>query len=144
LAALGELTSQRIAGEELSQEFEPLLGEVRESENQVFSEKYGSLGFLTPISELQIDRVSSVEKDSYERWRRGYENGWARFFDPIAIQLKLSKAKEEMDMTILPLRVDSDYQEMISLAGDARLSTGGCNGAEGIAFPLRDGDGFKE
>lgn len=122
LAALGELTSQRIAGEELSQEFEPLLGEVRESENQVFSEKYGSLGFLTPISELQIDRVSSVEKDSYERWRRGYENGWARFFDPIAIQLKLSKAKEEMDMTILPLRVDSDYQEMISLAGDARLS----------------------
>ena len=122
LAGLGKLTSQRIAGEELSQEFEPLLGKVLETEGQVFSEKFGSLEFLTPISELKIDRVSLAEKESYERWRRGYEGGWAKFFDPIAIQLKLSKTKEELDMTILPLRVDSDYQEMISLAGDARLS----------------------
>ncbi len=122
LAALGNLTSQRIAGEELSQEFEPLLGKVTESKNQVFSERYGSLGFLTPISELKIERVSSVEKESYERWRRGYEGGWARFFDPIAIRLKMAKTEEELDMTILPLRVDSDYQEMISLVGEARLS----------------------
>jgi hypothetical protein len=122
LAALGSLTSARISGEELSQKYEPLLGKVRLFGDRVFSERYGSLGFLTPIAELEIARVTSREKAAYERWRRGYEGGWAQFFDPIAIQLKLSKTKEELDMTILPLRVDSDYQEMIALAGEARLS----------------------
>ncbi len=122
LAALAGLTSESIKGQDLSPRFEPLLGRVEQSEGRILSENYGSLGFMTPISELKIARVSRMEKEAYERWRRGYENGWARFFDPIAIRLKLAKGREEMDMTILPLRVDSDYQDFISLAGKSVLS----------------------
>ncbi|YCM43270.1 hypothetical protein V2O64_18360 [Verrucomicrobiaceae bacterium 227] len=122
MAALGMLTSRAIRGEELSQEFEPLLGKVHRSGEKVFSERYGSMGFLTPVSELAIERVSIREKEAYERWRRGYEGGWSKFFDPIAIRLHLKKEREELDLTILPLRVDSDYREMVNLVGDARLS----------------------
>lgn len=122
LAALAELTSDAIMGRELSQRFEPLLGKVEIKDGKVLSETYGSLGFMTPISELEIEKVSHLEKEGYERWRRGYESGWARFFDPIAIQLTLNKDREELDMTILPLQVDSDYQDFINLAGDAVLS----------------------
>lgn len=122
LAALGQVTSGVIAGRELRSDFEPLLGGVKNVGGKVISERYGSLGFLTPISELDLTKVSAIEKQAYERWRRGYEGGWAKFFDPIAIQLNLSKEREEVDMTILPLRVDSDYAEVISLVGAARLS----------------------
>ena len=52
----------------------------------------------------------------------GMKGGWAKFFDPIAIRLNLAKEREELEMTILPLRVDSDYREFVSLVGDARLS----------------------
>lgn len=122
LAALGQLTSGVVAGEGLSNEYEALLGKVSEEDGGVISEHYGSLGFLTPIGELEIEKVSHLEVEGYRQWRRGYENGWAQFFDPIAIQLKLGEKKEELDMTILPLRVDSDYEDFMSLAGDAVLS----------------------
>ncbi|MDA7881306.1 hypothetical protein N9A94_03290, partial [Akkermansiaceae bacterium] len=122
LAALGRLTSHHLAGKELGQEFKPLLGTVSAEGGKIFSERYGSLGFLTPVSELKFDAVSKMEKESYERWRRGYEGGWAKFFDPIAIRLKLAKEREELDMTILPLRVDSDYQELVALVGETKLS----------------------
>lgn len=62
LAALGSLTSARISGEKLSQKYEPLPGKVRLFGDRVFSERYGSLGFLTPITELEIARVTSREK----------------------------------------------------------------------------------
>ena len=122
LAALGQVTSSVIAGKELRSDFESLLGGVEKVDGKVISERYGSLGFLTPVSELEITKVTAIEKQAYERWRRGYEGGWAKFFDPIAIRLNLAKEREEIDMTILPLRVDSDYAEVISLVGAARLS----------------------
>lgn len=93
-----------------------------EEKGRVLSERYGSLGFVTPIAELGIETVSGLEKEGYERWRRGYENGWSQFFDPIAIQLTLARKREVMDMTILPLRVDSDYEDLMELAGNATLS----------------------
>ncbi len=122
LAALGQVTAGMIAGKELRSDFEPLLAGVKKVDGKVISERYGSLGFLTPVSELEITKVTAIEKQAYERWRRGYEGGWAKFFDPIAIRLNLSNEREEVDMTILPLRVDSDYAEVISLVGAARLS----------------------
>ena len=122
LSALAKVTAGDLLGEGVSQEFQPLLGQTKAVDGLIVSENYGSLGFVTPIGELGIETVTAMEREGYDQWRRGYENGWARFFDPIAIQLKLGKEREEMEMTILPLRVDSDYDELISLVGNATLS----------------------
>lgn len=149
LAALGQVTSGVLAGKELSQDYRSLLGVVTEAEGRVISERYGSLGFLTPISELEIETVSEIEKAGYERWRRGYENGWAQFFDPIAIRLTLSEKREEVDMTILPLRVGSDYEEFMSLVGEAELSEASREVPDAAVFHFamavdRESETFKE
>jgi hypothetical protein len=122
IAALAKLTSGVIEGRPLSQEFEPLLGKVSQVGELVVSERFGNLGFLTPISEVEVTQVSTMEKRAYEGWLDGYEGGWARFFDPIAMRFELKKDREVLDMTILPLRVDSDYQDFVNLAGKAILS----------------------
>ena len=124
LAALASTTASHIQTGKLDDQFKGLLGSVNLVGEKVISEKYNSLGFVTPVGELGLKRVTTMEKEGYDRWRRGYENGWARFFDPIAIQFRLGEEREDLDMTILPLRVDSDYDELISLAGAAVLSKG--------------------
>jgi hypothetical protein len=122
MSALAKITAGHLMNDELDQSYRELLGEVRLERGRVLSEHYGSLGFVTPIGELGIEKVSRLEKEGYGRWRRGYENGWSQFFDPIAIQLTLTKKREAMDMTILPLRVDSDYEDIMALTGKATLS----------------------
>jgi|GEM_PF-528407 len=121
-AALSNLTSYVIDEKPPGDEFKPLLGRTTVNGKKVLSEHMGSLGFLTPVSEMTITSATAREAEAYNLWLRGYENGWAQVFDPIAIQLKLSKKKQELDITVLPLTVDSDYNEMLSLVGNAALS----------------------
>ena len=82
---------------------------------------YGSLSFLTPIVELEFDRVSKSEREGYESWRAGYERAWTASFDPIAVQLDVSDSTLEMDLTLVPLVVRTDYRELIDLTGTATL-----------------------
>lgn len=124
VAALAAITASHLLGESDGEQFGPLLGGVRVVDDRIISEHYGSLGFLTPVGELGLKKVTAMEKAAYERWREGYENGWARFFDPIAIQFRLGKDRQDLDLTVLPLRVDSDYEEIIRLAGSSVLSKG--------------------
>ena len=149
LGALGAVTSRQLERGALDQSFKPLLGDVSLAGEQVLSENYGTLGFVTPIGELNLKTVTGREKQGYDRWRRGYESGWARFFDPIAIQLELEDDREGIDMTILPLRVDSDYEEMVALAGDAILSEAARQVPEESAFHFamavdKESDLFKQ
>ena len=124
VAALAATTASHLQGKETIDEFKPLLGEVKMTGGRAHSQNFGSLGFITPVGELDLEKVTTMEKAGYDRWRRGYENGWARFFDPIAIQFRLGEEREDLDMTILPLRIGTDYEEMIELAGSAVLSKG--------------------
>lgn len=124
LAALNELTCREISESSAdADEFSPLLGRVKTVGGRSVSETFGSAEFLTPISELDLDQVSQAEKEGYEMWRRGYESGWAQVFDPIAIQLKMTDDAVDVDLTVLPLNVNSDMQEVINVAGDAKLSS---------------------
>lgn len=122
VAALGELTSQALSGGEISKDYEPLLGDIRWNGGCVMSSVYGSLGFITPSSELGIDSATMPEKRAYERWRNGYENGWAQAFDPIAIRLLNEGDSLDIDLSVIPLTVDSDYSDLVSLCGKAELS----------------------
>ena len=123
IAALGGLTAREIATGEIGDEFQALLGKVVAGEaGGLRSENFGTLGSITPISEMEFDTVSANEKSAYEVWRRGYESGWARVFDPIAIRLNLSEGLRGLDLTVLPLTIDSEYRQWIEVAGDAKLT----------------------
>jgi len=121
VAALGAMTSQALAGQEVTDGYAPLLGETKWENGSMRSEVYGSLEFITPSSELGISSASVPEKEAYERWRNGYENGWAQAFDPIAIRIRSDKGSVGFDLSVMPLMVDSDYSEFIALCGKAEL-----------------------
>ncbi len=122
ITAMGELTSRAIAGKELGEEYEPLLGKTEWQEGGwLSSEVFGSLHFLTPASELAITTATMPEKEGYERWRWGYESGWAQAFDPIAIRITDDDVQLGLDLSIMPLTAGSDYQELIGLLGKAKL-----------------------
>lgn len=117
IAALGELTARRLDGAEPGDAFVGLLGETGIDESLVRSEIFGTLEFLTPVSELDFDTVTASEAAAYERWRTGYERGWGRAFDPIAIRLRLDDRRREMDLSVMPLTIGSDYREWIEVTG---------------------------
>lgn len=84
---------------------------------------YGTRAFLTPISELEIKMVSESEVLGYERWRRSFEASWGGAFDPIAIRIGANDEGLDVDLTLVPLTVRTDYREFIDIAGDENLGT---------------------
>lgn len=121
-AALMELSARMTQDVPLGNDFNALLGKVEKAGDRVWSENFGTLGFVTPVAEMEIKMATAAEKSAYEQWRRGYESGWAKAFDPIAIRLTLSAGRRGLDMTVLPLTVDSQYNDLIDITGKARLS----------------------
>jgi len=120
-AVIGQATAQRIDGVEIEQNYKDLVGElVKSGRTKVHSDIFNTLDFLTPISELKLDTVTPAERDGYVRWRNGYENGWVRF-DPIALSLSIDDTFLGLDLSVIPLRIGSEYNELISMAGDASL-----------------------
>ena len=68
-------------------------GEMLLGPEGVRSEAYGTLAFHTPIIEQEFTAVTKREADFYARWRDGYQRNWSRFFDPIAMQIRMDKHK---------------------------------------------------
>lgn len=119
-AAIGQATAQLIDGVGPQTTYANLVGELTVHNGSIRSEIFNTLEFLTPIDALDIETVTPSEKDGYERWRRGYENGWV-VFDPIALSLKISEESADLDLSVIPLRLNSDYDTWIETAGDATL-----------------------
>ena len=120
--ALGQMTSQALAGEKVTDEYASLLGETLWQDGQMVSANYGTMNFMKPASELGIDRATEPERLAYERWRTGYERGWFQVFDPIAISILSEEDKLGIDLSVMPLTVGSDFEEFIQLCGKAELS----------------------
>ncbi|MBW3598914.1 MAG: hypothetical protein KY475_16780 [Planctomycetes bacterium] len=87
----------------------------------VRSSVYGDLDYQTPISELELAYVTTSEADLYRRWRVGYERNWSNFFDPIAVRFTASPDKLAVDLTVMPLIDNSDYEEWASMSRGAKL-----------------------
>ena len=87
------------------------------SEQGPASKLYGNPAFLTPISELAIDKVTNEEAQAYRRFRESYQRRWARFFDPIAVRFEFNQSKVGIDMSIMPLIQNSDYRSMLDFTG---------------------------
>jgi len=76
---------------------------------------YNTPQFMTPIAELNIERVTRREADRYQQWRRGYERNWTARFDPIALRFHIGADRTEADLTVMPLIAGTDYRQFIDV-----------------------------
>lgn len=123
-SALGELAAAKLEGKPTTETYPDLLGKVTDAGSTPDSEVYNTLGFLTPSSELAIKSVTPAEANAYNRWREGYESGWRRVFDPIALRLKMDGPKRELDLSVLPLTIDSSYRDWMEITGTGKPKEG--------------------
>ena len=97
-------------------------GELQLTPSGVVSTTLGSFDFMTPICELQLDRVSKAEAETYKRWRDMYQSNWRWAFDPIAMRLGVDKNKISSDLTVMPLIWGSEYREFINVSRGAKFA----------------------
>jgi len=127
LAELQALNIEALTADELEKkvvEYEdiwPEVGKLTLTRTGVKSEKYGTLNFLTPISELPIDKVTPSEAEAYRWFRDRYQNAWRAFFDPIAIRFYIDKEEVAVDLSVMPLIAESEYRELIEITEGAAM-----------------------
>lgn len=97
------------------------LGILQLTKAGITSTEYGSLEFMTPIAELDFDKVSQDEADNYRRWRDGYQQNWRQYFDPIAVRIAVKKNRLSADVTVMPLIDQSEYRSFIELTSGATI-----------------------
>jgi hypothetical protein len=90
------------------------------------SSAWGRLSMLTPLSELTITHVTPDERDAYDAFREDYQHYWSKFIDPIAARIRrLDDGKTlAIDLRILPLIENSEYNELVKLTGGTFFSWG--------------------
>ncbi|MGK0219049.1 MAG: hypothetical protein ACI9HE_002549 [Planctomycetota bacterium] len=108
----------------------PAGGRLRRTPRGASSDVYGTPEFLTPVVELEFDRVTQAEAQAYEAFRRDYERQWSDVFDPIGISLMLLEDGVELDLSVRPLARTSDYRDMIEMVGQVHLEAGAAVGGE--------------
>ena len=96
-----------------------LLGPCMIEKQGVRSVPYGSLGFITPVIELEMTTATAAEEEGYESFRNNYERRWNGLFDPIAAELTIDGPKIAADITVMPLIGGSEYTQLM------RFTTGG-------------------
>lgn len=122
---LDELAQGKVTDAALRTEFQlPDAGELRLTRVGVISSTYGSLNFMTPISEIPLTQVGRAEADAYQRWRESYQRNWRQFFDPIAVRFSISKQKLSAELTVMPLIAATDYRQFIDFTSGARIAPG--------------------
>ncbi len=95
--------------------------DVQLTSTGVMSPSLGRFDFLTPISELTFDTVTTAERDAYQRWRDGYQRNWSGAFDPIALRIGSDEQSLSADLSIMPLILNSEYQIFLQVVAGAKL-----------------------
>jgi len=98
-------------------------GALRRTERGLLSDVYGGERFQTPIVELGIQRVTTAEREAYGRFRDGYERRWRQVFDPIAARLVVGDEGLDLDLSIVPLALQSEYRDLRDLSRGATLGS---------------------
>ncbi len=100
----------------------------------VHSQAWGSARFLRPILELDLTRATALERDAYERYRAAYQSRWSRFFDPIALRLIADERALEVDLTVMPLIDDTEYDDWRAWCGDVMLAGPSFRTADALGY----------
>lgn len=104
-------------------EASPVLGggKVTIERRGALDDVYGTRAFLTPIAELAMAQVTKSEEAGYLRWRRSFEASWGGAFDPLAVRIDVREDGVDVDLTLIPLIVRTQYRYLIELAGSSTL-----------------------
>jgi len=73
-------------------------------------------GFLTPVGEVPLERVTSEEAAQYRAFVENYNRYWTQFFDPIGIRVKMGQ-DIRIQTCILPLIENSWYDGLAAFSG---------------------------
>ena len=118
-----QLIRGKTAGAALVSDYSAVdLGKLELTAGGVNSAIYGSVNFMTPIAELPLATVTAQEAAAYGRWRDSYQNNWSQFFDPIAVRFSVSKAHLTAELTVMPLILNSRYNEFAAFAKGAQVT----------------------
>lgn len=129
-------------------DIDPPLTDSLETFADIARDGVGPPPFLTPIVEMKLDRVLNAEARAYGKWRSDYQALWdqptvkadrnrprprrarsrPRRFDPIALRFGVSDTRLETDLSVIPLRTSSQFNEWIGLTA-------------GTQTPLRQNEG---
>ncbi len=74
---------------------------------------HNRLKYLTPVTELPVLKVSSEEKQEYDRYKQRYEAFWGTVFDPIAVRMTVGP-RVKLEMCVLPFANGSLYHDLKS------------------------------
>lgn len=111
----------------------PHLGQLRLTPSGVASSVYGSLEFMTPIAELEFDKVTKAEASSYDLWRDSYQRNWRWFFDPIACRFSIGEQAIGVDLTVMPLIASTEYRQFVQLTEGSAIAHGAGDPHDAIA-----------
>src|SRR5262249_55070238 len=73
--------------------------------------------FATPLVELPVEKVTPQEQRAYEVFRLRYLRLWRRYFDPVGIRFRLGPGPVRVEVYLLPLVQNSEYQWLRDLTG---------------------------
>lgn len=99
------------------------LGTVSINQTGISSTNYGSVEFMTPISELDLTKASSEEAEAYRRFRDTYSTYWRTFFDPIGAKIRADARGYSADLTVLPVIAGSEYNSLKHLSNGVGLTS---------------------
>lgn len=72
---------------------------------------HNRLKYMTPNAELDVLRVSSDEREEYDRYKERYAEIWQPLFDPIAVRIHVDQ-DVRLECCVLPLANGGQYQEL--------------------------------
>ena len=84
--------------------------------------RWGTLAGLTPLLDHSLSRVSRVEKEAYERFKRGYSRNWDAFMDPIGVRILRTAHGIDVEARMMPLIKHSRYNTWRRLVGESRVA----------------------
>jgi len=101
------------------------IGEITITNEGVRSSIYGSIGFITPISELNLTLVTTEEAEAYKRFHDRYQRSWRDYFDPIAARLYSTTGNRfGVDLSVLPLIIGTEYRDVLRFTDKAKIAPG--------------------
>jgi hypothetical protein len=115
------LAGAGLGAEEVAQPYgKPLAWDAER--RAAFSDVYNTIDFATPLVELDIDKVTPHEAESYRQFRLQYLGLWRQYFDPIGMRIAVGEKQVKLDTYILPLVQNSRYNELRRVTGDGTLT----------------------
>jgi len=86
---------------------------------------HNRLRYVTPASELALEKVTEREAADYGAFVEGYERYWSRFFDPIGVRIAVRPDAVALETVVLPLLDNTIYDGLKEAIGGETIAFAG-------------------